>query len=189
MSAITGLIEGLALVLVLVSLYLHFWGIKVLKKYDVAGKKFETISEELDILVQLYKPDLEKWRSKIDANLELPISEHLFHALFNTMVTLGASDMGKEGQAKQNMAITGFQKIGRAIGKGLKKEIPAIEQFSGLAGGGSAGGGSDGMGGLIEIAGEMFGIKIPPGAGKLLSGLGGGGSQETKKESPQTGFV
>ena len=188
MSAITGLIEGLALVLVLVSIYLHFWGIKVLKKYDIAGTNFKRISEDLDVMIQIYKPSLESWKGMIDKNLEIPISEHLFHAGFNTLVTLGASDMGKEGQAKQNMAIMGFQKIGRAIGKGLKKEIPQIEQFGGLVGG--SGGADSGMGGLLEIGAEMFGMKLPPGAGKLLGNMaGGGGKAVPAPEEPKTGFV
>ena len=173
--------------MVLVSIYLHFWGIKVLRKYDRAGTKFEMISADIDVMIQIYKEPMEKWKVMIDKNLEMPFSEHLFHAMFNTLVTLGAKDMGKESQAKQNMAIVGFQKIGRAIGKGLKKEIPMIEQFSGGAAGG---GGDDGLGGILEIGAEMFGMKLPPGAGKLLGKLAGNQAAPVeKKEEPKTGFV
>ena len=189
MSVISWLIEGGALVLVLVSLYLHFWGIRVLKKYDRAGDKFRVISEELDTIIQIYKEPMEQWKVAIDKNLEMPASEHLFHAIFNTLVTLGAKDMGKEGQAKQNMAIVGFQKIGRAIGKGLKHEIPQIEQFGNLASG-SAGGSGSGMGGILEVGAEMLGVKVPPGMGKLLSNLGGMSKKpEDKNQGPTTGFV
>lgn len=184
MSAVTWFIEGLALVLVLVSLYLHFWGIKVLRRYDRAGQKFERIAQDVDNMIEIYKPSLESWKTMIDKNLEVPFSEHLFHAMFNTLISLGASDMGKEGQAKQNMAITGFQKIGRAIGKGLKKEIPQIEAFGGLADG--TGGGEAG---LLEIGAAMFGVDLPPGASKLLQNMGGGGKREPPKKESQTGFV
>ena len=37
---------------------------------------------------------------------------------------------------------------------------------------------------------EMFGIKLPPGAGKLLGNLGGGGTVKPKEENKTTtGFV
>lgn len=185
MSELSWLIEGLALVLVLVSIYLHFWGLQVLKKYDLAGKKFQSISEDMDIMIQIYKPDLEKWKDQIDNNLEMPFSEHLFHAMFNTLVALGAKDMGKEGQAKQNMAIVGFQKIGRAIGKGLKKEIPAIETLSGMGGGGGEGGG--GVGGMAEMVAGMFGIDLPPGAGNMIGNMMGGGGGSTPEEEVKKG--
>lgn len=180
MSEITWLLEGLAFVLLVLSIYLHFWGIKIMKKYSIAGDRWISVTTDLDNIVEIYRPSIEKWKTDIDGYMEMPPAEHLFHAFFNTMVSLGAKDMGKEGQAKQNMAINGFQKIGRAIGKGLKKEIPAIEQFS------SMGGGGDGGPGLEGIVGSMFGIDLPPGTIQALQGMGGSkqaGSTQDKTKS------
>lgn len=175
MSATLSLYEGILLVFAFVITYLSIREANRIKKTveevritnDISRKRMELILNEISDKLAIYSPSLDQWKEQIDKNLEVPISEHLFHAFFNTLVSLGASDMGKEGTAKQNMAINGFQKIGRAIGKGLKKEIPAIEKFSG---GGSSGGGIPGIEGII---GNLFGIDLPPGTLNAIQGMGG----------------
>lgn len=177
------IIEGLALVLLIVSIYVHVWGIKILKKYDIAGDIFKRFAQDLDNTWAIYKPSLESWKEMIDKNLEIPISEHMYHTVMNTLVSLGAKDMGKESQAKQNMALHGFAKIGRSLGKGLKKEIPAIESLSGLVG---KGGGSGG--GIESMIGSFFGVDLPPGALDMLNAANQPQQPTAKPKSKEDGF-
>lgn len=175
MSATLSLYEGILIVL---AMLLTWWGIREARHIQITVNEIRESNAEtrrkVDQIFEIYGPALENWKEAIDKNLEIPISEHLFHALFNTLVTLGASDLGKESQAKQNMAIHGFQKIGGAIGRGIKKEIPAIDTLSGMVkgkGGGAQGGGL----GIESIVGEMFGIDLPAGSLDMLMNMGGGG--------------
>ena len=55
MSVITPLIEGLALVMLLFSLYLHFKVNRTVDKYKIAATN-------LDNMIELYRPSMEKWK-------------------------------------------------------------------------------------------------------------------------------
>lgn len=190
MSVSLSLYEGVVLVVFSLLSILAYWEIRHIHKIvdNVENRSLDIHKKSTDVLMKLdysatavqttimeYEPSLIQWKEMIDKNLEIPISEHLFHASWNTLVSLGASDMGKESTAKQNMALNGFQRIGKALGKGLKKEIPAISKLSG--GGGGAGG--DLLGGL---ASSMFGVDLPPGTMDLL--LNSGSAKTTPAPLP-----
>lgn len=163
MSVLEWIIEGLALVLILYSIWLHRKAHKIMNNIEETAQAarvyLDTFAPTVEGWIQKIDSKLEGWMEAIDSNMAIPWGEHIFHALFNTLMTLGASEMGKGEQGKQTMALYGFQRIGEALGKGLKKEIPAVEYANQYLGGEQDGGMID-FGSMI---GEYFGVKIPPG--------------------------
>lgn len=179
--------------LALISIILHFWGIRVMKYYrDLAinltqtangsRRMIERMSSDLHTTIQqaqntianieadrvLYQTYVEETLVKLEPIIQTPPSQWIFDASIGILTALGASDIGKSEQARQNMALTGLQRIGKAIGKGIKKEIPVIEQLSG--GGQSAPGGNP-LGGIGEsIASSFLGVDLPPGSLSMLMG-------------------
>lgn len=186
MSVMTPLIEGLGLVLIIVSIWLHYYAGIIAKKYNKAADRLLEIAEGADNMMGLAAGEIEKLKGSIEMQLEIPIGEHLFHAMFNTLVTLGASEMGQAEKAKQTMALTGFQKIGQSVGRGIKKEIPQIEMMEKFAGGRGGGGGAPGGGMIESIVGDMFGIDLPPGAiGAILGPKQPAPAQEPAKKKSE----
>lgn len=191
MAVSLSLYEGIVIVVMSVLSIFAYWEIRhihnVAARVDERSKnvydssmvnlqRMENMVINMENMVTLYTDPAEEWKAKIQENLEIPLAEHLFIAFFNTLVSLGASDMGKEGTAKQNMAINGFQKIGRAIAKGIKKEIPQIEALQGMTGGGGGGGDM-----ISSLASSVLGFDIPPGIMGALAGGGKAPPDETVK--------
>lgn len=191
MSVMTPLIEGLGLVLIIVSIWLHYYAGIIAKKYNRAADRLLQISDNVDGLTAMAAQEIANIKEGVNMQLQTSIAEHIFHAMFNTLVTLGASDMGKAEKAKQTIALNGFQKIGHSIGRGLKKEIPIIEQAGNFKGGGSTGSQAGGLpGGLVEsIVGDMFGVDLPPGTIQTLmnSSKPQGGPVQNLKKNEETG--
>lgn len=204
MSVIEWFDYGLALVLLLYSLWLHRKAQVVIEKSNVIaesggaflGESLPKIESALANLTSIedrvaknlsriegrvegellfYRTIVDDLKAKVDEQLEIPISEHMFHAAVNLLVSLGASDMSKESKARQTMALIAFQNIGRHIAMGIKKEIPAVEMLN------KSGGGDGIPGGFApeSIIGQLFGIDLP--AGSLNALAQGGGGQPVKK--------
>lgn len=193
MSVIEWLLEGLLLVLILYSFWLHRKAEKVINRvedisqktgdfFDESRPKLTTAFDNLTSTLGkaegeliYYRAAFEDIKNKADAQLSIPIGDHLFHAFANTLITLGASDMSKEDKAKQTMALIGFQNIGRHIAMGIKHEIPAVEMLNTYS---EKSGGAQGFG-VESIIGKVLGIDIPPGALDLL--------HQNSKPMPQQG--
>lgn len=186
MSVLTLLIEGLGLVLIIVSIWLHYYAAKIAVKYNHNADRMKELIEGGDRFIELVQAEIESIKESLQAQLEIPLGEHMFHAMFNTLVTLGASEMGKAEKAKQTIALNGFQKIGQSVGRGIKKEIPQIEMMEKFAGGRGGGGGAPGGGMIESIVGDMFGIDLPPGAiGAILGPKQPAPAQEPAKKKSE----
>lgn len=184
MSVIQWLLECLLLVLILYSFWLHKKANVVIDNVEMLSKKTAQFFDEskpkleraFDNLTSTlgkaegelvyYRAAFDDIKEKADAQLSIPIGDHLFHAFMNSMITLGATDMAKEDKAKQTMALIGFQNIGRHIAKGLKHEIPAVEMLNKYSDGAQS---SDGGFGVESIMGKVLGMDIPPGTFELLN--------------------
>lgn len=181
MSVLEWLIEGSALLLIIVSIWLHYKANVIMNSIAETNRRARSFLDESRPIFETWETDLtnlsvsmETWKEKIDQNLEYSIAEHLYSAGMQVLVSLGASEMGKGEKARQTMALVGLQKIGAAIGRGIKKEIPVIEQFQQA---------QDGGGGVEDVIGDLLGIKIPKGIlGHLKNNMGGPAQPQQQKQ-------
>lgn len=158
MSVIEWIIEGSVLVLILFSWWLHLKANKIANEVRETNAKTSAIVDSLAPVADMIIEKIPSWSDKIDENMEHSWGEHIFHAFFNVLVSLGAGEMAKGDKAKQTMALQGFAAMGEALGRGLKKEIPAVEYANKYLGDGQPQGFDPS--GLI---GQIFGIDLPPG--------------------------